>query len=309
MASPSAAPHIETGKSSNKHGLKPNAKPTETKLTRLQELQESANAEVMELLVEDAKLYGRTIQSILDYANFIKRVKKVLSDSKNYKDLGKTPWMDFQDNCKGGRNAISMLLAIAEYKPDQKPNYIKCLPASISTLNALTDLSADAFGAKIEDGTIFTAMNRDAARALVGKKPQNPLPKGKVKKAEAERAYALKTVEEEEHAAAAAKLDADNAAAENEDYYAALAHNAMMPITCGTPLPAALTLNEQAVAIMSPLTDDGFFHFDLSATKTDANIEMTPSQHNTILKVLSQLKQDLPTIPSYEWHISLVPVA
>lgn len=219
-----AVPQTETGQSSFPSTPSPKkASKTVSKLKTqfkkqikedtLTKRQESADAIVKELLKSDEQIWGKSLQQILDYAFFIKNAAKQLDG--RYKDLDNKPWLDFVRQCKSGKTGCSMYRTIADHKGITDPNNFKYLPASASTLyqlainNKLPDVKA--FNAACKDHKIYPQMTRDDAFQLGGKKPTNPLPKGKTTEPKCKaKADALAQADAKDHMDAARHIHAEN---------------------------------------------------------------------------------------------------
>jgi hypothetical protein len=219
IQSETAVPQTETGQSSAFSTPSPKkASKTVSKLkttfkkqikeNTLTKRQESADAIVKELLKTDEQTWGRSLQQILDYAFYIKNAAKQLDG--RYKDLNNKPWLEFVRRCKSGKTGCSMYRTIAAHKDITNPDNFKCLPASASTLYQLAiNPKLIAFAKACKSGVINPSMTRDDASQSGGKKPTNPLPKGKTAKpAGKAKADALAQADAEDHMGPARHIDA-----------------------------------------------------------------------------------------------------
>jgi hypothetical protein len=299
MATPAVAtPQPKTVKPSKpkKSASKPN-QTNQTKQDSQLKQKQAAMAELKRLLDEDAKLYGKSVKAILEYAQNILKARDELKGN-GIPELNFDPWKLFQEKCKG-KSHVSKYLTIAEHSGINNPKNLMHLPASFTSLYTLAaTMSAEELNDAMKTGKLNPKTTRDDARALTGRPPQTPVSKKRQ----------LAKANDEDHMDAAEKLDA--AQDEHEDNTAHTAAHAAVLYT--KPLCSLIhfaqddTETTAPLTFIDPLEDDAFFKWDLTATK-DPYIEVTPSIHNRLLAVLGKLKSELPTIPGYVWHIALRP--
>jgi hypothetical protein len=273
------------------------SKPNQTKQDSQLKQKQAAMAELKRLLDEDAKLYGKSVKAILEYAQNILKARDELKGN-GIPELNFDPWKSFQEKCKG-KSYVSRYLTIAEHSGINNPKNLMHLPASFTSLYTLAATKTDEeLNDAIRTGKLHPKTTRDDARALSGLPPQNPVSKKRQ----------LAKANDEDHVDAAEKLDA--APDEHEDNAAHTAAHTAVLFT--KPLGGLIhfaqddTETTAPLTVIDPLEDDGFFKWDLTATK-DPYMEITPSIHNRVLAVLGKLKSELPTIPGYVWHIALKP--
>ena len=143
----------ESGKSSPNKGKTPTKKQQKSQsdldaiVDQTDKLQESADAAVVELLVDDKKYFAEIatsreghVQATLDYAAFIKSAEDQLKTT--YTGLKVQPWDVFQEECKIGASSVYKWLAIANHKPINAAKNLKYLPSSFVILYTIASRMA-----------------------------------------------------------------------------------------------------------------------------------------------------------------------